>query len=336
MTSSRPASSFEVPVLILGHARPATTAQVIESLRSVSPERVYLAVDGARSEVEGETEKVRLVQESMMEGIDWPCRVETMFREENLGIREGITESITWFFENEEMGIILEDDCLPDSSFFPYCEELLEKYRDDERVMHIGGACYFDPPKTPHSYFFSKYPQVWGWAGWAKSWERNKVDLGTFDQEFPNLSGLFQGSEERAYWERIIERVLDGRIASWDYFWAMAIWRSGGVAINPTSNLVRNLGFSSDATNTSLWKDYRGLRKRESVPIGCLNHPPAVEIDDRLDYQLFLDCYRKPPLLRRLIGSVGVMLEAQLKRVSSGIGCGRQRDPSTGRLRGGA
>jgi len=292
------------PVLVLGHSRPDTTARVIESLRAVRPERIYLAVDGPRPLVEGEAAKVRSVQEVMLGGIDWPCEVETLFREENLGIKEGVADAITWFFDQEDEGIILEDDCVPNGSFFAYCRAMLDMYRDEPQVMHIGGYCYPDGVDPPSSYFFSRYPLVWGWAGWADRWRDFTLDGSRFEPLLDELSSTFPDREQEEYWRSVIGKVLLGEIRSWDYFWAMSIWNRGGLAVQSTVPLVQNIGFTREATNTSRWKDYRGFGSRTTREMTSIQFPPTVEWDEELDRQVFEAMYRKPAIPVRLFGAL--------------------------------
>lgn len=309
--SGPPACS--VPVLLLAHARPDLTARVIARVREANPPRVYLAVDGPRSSVRGEGARVDAVRELLTESVDWSCEVKTLFRKENLGIREGIAESITWFFENEEMGIILEDDCLPDPSFFPFCEDLLGRYRDDHRVMHVGGSHLFDASFRGESYFFSRYPLIWGWAGWASRWEKMSLDPDRFEDFYGELDSFFLDPDELAYWKKVLRAVLDGRIASWDYFWAMTVWKNGGLSASSLVPLIRNIGFEGIAENTKWWKDYRGLGERRLEGLEVVNHPSTVKWDQDLDRELFEGAYRRPPLVAR-VWSAGRLALRHLKR----------------------
>lgn len=310
MTAEPP---LDVPVLLLGYKRPETTLRVIEAMGKVEPGKIYLAVDGPRPGVTGERESVDAVCRVMTEGINWSSEVKTLFREENAGLKEGVSGALDWFFDQEEMGIILEDDCVPDPSFFVYCRDLLHRFRNDERVMHISGACHFDPQDFTYSYFFSRYPLVWGWASWASAWKKNRLDLGSFDEEFSLISSRFGEPGEVRYWEQVIRKVISGRISTWDYLWAMTVWRNGGLAINPTVNLVRNIGFSTVATNTALWKDYRGWRLRGAESLGEIRHPPVVEENTRLDSELFRGMYRKPALPQRILKAAGTVIGEKLR-----------------------
>ena len=160
------------PVLLIIFNRPDTTARVFEAIRAARPTELYIAADAPR---ENRSEDKRLCEEAkkITEKIDWPCEVHRLYQEKNLGCKRGPIASITWFFENVEAGIILEDDCVPHPSFFAFCSELLEKYADDKRIMHVSGNNFqFGKMRGDASYFFSEYTLSWGWATWRRAWQR--------------------------------------------------------------------------------------------------------------------------------------------------------------------
>ena len=159
------------PILFLIFNRPETTKKVFSAIKEVQPPRLYIAADGPRSEQPDEADHCELAR-TIATKVDWDCEVKTLFRDQNLGIRIAVSQAIDWFFEQEPEGIILEDDCLPDQSFFWFCKELLEKYRNDTRIMHIGGTNFqFGKNRTNYSYYFSRYAHIWGWASWRRAWE---------------------------------------------------------------------------------------------------------------------------------------------------------------------
>ena len=168
---------MNTPILFLVFNRPQHTRLALERIRLARPPRLYVHCDGARSQVAGELEKVEKVRAMIREGIDWDCSVKTLYRDENQGLRQGVFGAINWFFEAEPFGIVLEDDCVPDLSFFPFCEEILEYYKDDEQVMHIGCSNLAEhfTEGLPASYVFSRFSFVWGWAGWRWRWGRRAV-----------------------------------------------------------------------------------------------------------------------------------------------------------------
>ncbi|MCS7029805.1 MAG: nucleotide-diphospho-sugar transferase, partial [Bacteroidia bacterium] len=190
-------------VLFLVFKRLDTTKKVFEVIRKAKPPRLYIAADGPRDWVEGEAEKVKMVREYLMNNIDWDCEVKTLFRDKNLGCGRAVSEAITWFFEHEEMGIILEDDTVPSLSFFWFCEELLKKYKDDKRIGMISGNNFQDGIKRGDGdYYFSIYNHIWGWATWRDRWEGYDFELDSFkDDKF--IEELFVNKKAIKYWKNI-------------------------------------------------------------------------------------------------------------------------------------
>ena len=159
--------SFDIPVLLLTWRRPETTRQVIEAIRPVAPSRLYVASDGPRNAVEARA--VDATRALMTQLVDWPCQIKTRYSETNQGCQLGVSAAITWFFEHEQAGIVLEDDCVPHPDFFPYCRELLMRYWDDSRVWCISGDNFQAGVwRGEGSYYFSRYNHCWGWATWRR------------------------------------------------------------------------------------------------------------------------------------------------------------------------
>lgn len=243
--------NFSVPVLFLIFNRQDTTSRVFEAIRKARPLRLYIASDGPRDNEPGEDLKVRDVRAYVMGMIDWKCEVKTLFREKNLGCKVAVSCAVDWFFENEEEGIILEDDCLPNASFFPFCAQLLEKYRDDERVMMISGDNFQGKEKgCSYSYYFSKYFHIWGWASWRRAWKHYDVNMRLWPKARANgfLKTMYR--PERFFWRWGFDHTFCGRIDSWDYQWVFAGWMNKGLAIMPAVNLVSNIGCGPDSTHT--------------------------------------------------------------------------------------
>ena len=224
---------LDVPVLFCVFNRLPEVERVFEAIRQARPSRLYLAGDGPRPERRGEVLKCEAVRRHVTGKIDWPCEVRTFFKDSNAGPRIAIGEAITWFFENEEMGIVLEEDCLPGPEFFPYCEELLEKYRDDERVMHISGTCQLPDLDREDSYFFSRYPRTWGWATWKRAWSGYSLEIDDLESDLRQIKHHFTAPDERNYWERILRRYDAGKIETWDHPWALTIWKRDGLSLYP-------------------------------------------------------------------------------------------------------
>jgi hypothetical protein len=263
---------FKTPVLFLIFNRPETTFKVFEVIRKIRPESLYISADGPRGNFESDIcEKTRSVKNM----VDWPCKVFTRYMDKNLGCRYGVSSGITWFFEQVEEGIIVEDDCMLDNSFFSYAQELLEKYRYDDSVMHIGASNFQAPGfKIDDSYYFSLYNHIWGWASWRRAWKHYEVDLeGTKSAEMEDrLKQLFDRPIDRAFWLEMFKYAKSGNINTWDYQWMFCIWKQGGRAITPAVNLISNIGFGEGGTNTQIADKSLSLETHGSITLP-LRHP---------------------------------------------------------------
>lgn len=280
------------PVLFIIFSRPETTARVFAAIREARPPRLYVAADGARPDRPGEAGACAAARAAAT-AVDWPCEVKTLFREKNLGCKGAVSSAISWFFEHEEEGIILEDDCLPDGSFFDYCGELLERYRNDEKVMHIGGANFQDGiSRGSGSYYFSAYAHVWGWASWRRAWKRYNLSLEGYAGRKLFLE-VFGEKAPAAYWEKVMQGVRDGKVNTWDYQWLYSIWASGGLAVVPNTNLITNIGFGQGSTHLA-----NAASRFANMPRGSLNqplsHPASVVKDLEADAYTFRHHYSRP------------------------------------------
>jgi hypothetical protein len=243
---------MDTAVLLLVWNRPALCRQVMHTICAVRPRRLYVAADGPR-ETEGERllcEEARKVATSVC----WDCDVRTLFRNKNLGCGRAVSSGIDWFFKNEEEGIILEDDCLPTSTFFRYCSELLHRFRDDKRIMCISGNNFQNRRVDRYSYYFSRYMHCWGWATWRRAWNLYDFELLSWpkyrDSDLLQLrSGGDQGFAQ--YWRDLFDRVASGKIDTWDYQWLLTCWINDGLTCLPQVNLVKNIGFGPSATHTT-------------------------------------------------------------------------------------
>jgi hypothetical protein len=277
-------SPAPVPVLILAFNRPDTTRAVIECLRAIRPAHVYLAVDGPRTDRPGEAAQVGAVQ-ALAQAIDWPCRVETLFRRVNRGCKLAVSEALSWFFERVDAGIVLEDDCLAHPSFFPFAAELLERFHDDERVMMISGDNFqFGQRRTPYSYYFSRHTHIWGWASWRRAWKRydHRMQLWPQLRDGGWLSDVLGDRAAVNYWTRIFEQTYREENSSWAYRWTFAAWVNHALTVLPSVNLVSNIGFGDDATHTT--RRNNPLAALPAVAMSFpLAHPPFVIRDAEAD-----------------------------------------------------
>ena len=272
-------------VLLLVFNRPDTTRQVFEAIRSARPPRLYVVADGPHANRPG-AERCAEVRR-IATAVDWPCEVRTLFREQNLGCQMGVSGGITWFFENEQEGIILEDDVLPVGSFFDYCDELLERYRNDDRVALVSGCNLISNRFKPtDSYFFSRQTHIWGWASWRRVWKHCDISMKDWP-EWRDGNGLARISNGSwlfsAYWRDIFDDTYNGKIDSWAYPWTFTCWRLGLLSALPAENQTHNLGFGSDATHTTGATPDHVLESVPRVLAFPLIHPALVERQTEAD-----------------------------------------------------
>jgi len=281
-----PPQPLNTAVLFLVFNRLDTTKQVFDAIKEAKPPRLYIAADGAREDKEGEAEKVTAVRDFILQNIGWDCEVKTLFRDENLGCKYAVSGAIDWFFNQEEMGIILEDDCLPSQSFFWFCEELLERYKDDMRVWNIGGYKHPYLKGNNYSYNFSRFTQIWGWASWANRWKYYDVSLLKYKDNENLLSDyeFFREGYENKSREKTLDNVLNDNIDTWDYQWNFTVRINNGLSIRPSVNLIGNVGFGEEATHTLSKNDEVERNIAENIKLP-LNHPDFImiyKIDDEL------------------------------------------------------
>jgi len=273
---------FETPILFLIFNREDTTQKVFDAIRRQKPRYLYVAADGARKHKQGEAEKCQRVRD-IIKQVDWDCELKTLFREENLGCKLAVSSAITWFFDNVEQGIILEDDCLPDPSFFPYCEELLDKYKNDTRIGHIGGNNFLPGIIDEKlSYDFCSIAHIWGWASWRRVWKNYDVNFPFWEEQKDKRSFLFRNKWEEIYFSSFIPDVVNNRngINTWDIQYYFTLRLQNQLSIYPAVNLVTNIGLGDlDATHTS---------KKTKAPLATiisfpLKHPQYILQNKKLD-----------------------------------------------------
>lgn len=269
-------NKFSTPILFLVFNRIEPTKVVFKEIKKVSPSKLYIASDGPRLSKDGEFEKVLEIREYLLKHIDWECEVNTMFRDENLGCKYAVSSAITWFFNNEEAGIVLEDDCLPSQSFFFFCEKLLDKYKDNFQIGHIGGSNFQNGViRGDGDYYFSNFNHIWGWASWANRWSNYNVELNTIeDSSF--IDSIFPETKIRVYWKKIYKKVKQKKIDTWDYQWTFTLWHNNQISILPNFNLVSNIGFGIDATHTKSESIFSNL---PTHIVDINNHPTHIEVN---------------------------------------------------------
>jgi len=238
------------PVLFLIFNRPDVTRKTFNRIRDAKPARLFIAGDGPRENRAGESD-LCYRSRSIIEFIDWECDVKTLFRSENSGCGLAVSEAITWFFKQNEMGIILEDDCLPSLSFFRFCEILLRRYQDDEQVFSIGGTNIFERwNEKEKDYLFSYQGSIWGWATWRRAWEQYQYEI-PLDVEKENWDAIRETSLSKKVFEARLHNFKNAsELDTWDYQWIYTRLVNRGLTILPSRNLISNIGFGETATHT--------------------------------------------------------------------------------------
>ncbi len=292
---------LQTPILFLAFNRPQHTRLALERIREARPARLYVHCDAARPQVAGEAEKVAEVRTVIRETVDWDCALNLLFRDTNQGLRQGVFGALNWFFEAEPYGIVLEDDCVPDRSFFRFCTELLEYYRDDEQVMHIGCSNLAEDYTAGReaSYVFSRFSFVWGWAGWRRAWQKMSIDLDGLDvwEQSGAIRNFTADPRAQTYMLDKFHVTRRRENNSWAYAWFYSILKNNGLCIVPKVNLVQNTGVgTAGATNTTAANEKARLQARAiSFP---LNHPVNREPDPKLEQYFFhLSQKSRPRLL---------------------------------------
>lgn len=276
-------------VVFFVFCRPELTRRVFESIRQAKPAKLLIVADGPRNMAES-----LLCQQTRAatDQVDWDCEVLRNYSDVNLGCRERISTGLNWVFENVEEAIILEDDCLPHQSFFRYCENLLDYYRDDKRVMVVSGSNFQNGKKrTPYSYYFSKYNHCWGWATWKRAWAHWSFDHKRWT-ELRNsglMTSIFDSTHESKYWTDVFDRLFfEGIPNSWAYVWTFSCWSQGGLTASPDVNLVSNIGFGKEATHTTVERNYASL---PTFDIGEIKHPPFLVRNREADIYTYMRCF---------------------------------------------
>jgi hypothetical protein len=270
-------TTLQTPVALFIFNRPEQTAKVFDRIAQGRPSKFLIVADGPRNEVErSRCDAARAV----LNAVNWPCDVRTNLSDQNLGCRVRMSSGIDWVFEQVEQAILLEDDCVPDLSFFPFCHELLQRYADEPRVLSISGDNFqFGQSRTSDSYYFSRLTHVWGWATWRRAWRQYDVAMKRWpavrDTRF--LNDLL-GAEPSVVdgMRRAIDRVYRGEVDTWDTQWMLSSWLANGLTILPDVNLITNIGFGAEATHTRSSRSEMANLKASEIQFP-LRHPSNIQ-----------------------------------------------------------
>lgn len=287
---------LEIPVLFLVFNRIDTTKEVFAQIKKIKPPKLYIASDGPREDRPDESTNVQKIRAFLLESINWDCEVFTRFNEVNLGCKISVSQSIDWFFQKEEMGIVLEDDCLPSQSFFQFCQELLQKYQYDERIFLITGYNKQNNwRKDEHDYFFSNLGGIWGWASWKRAWNHYDVDIKDIDNFIANdgFTKSLGKSLGKLKQEMIYNNVIRDNVDTWAMQWGYARHKNNALTCIPSMSLIKNIGFGEHATHTH-GDNLDGVEANEIM--FPLKENDFVVSDDEYDELLF----KKPSFQARL------------------------------------
>lgn len=293
---------MDSPVVLIIFNRPERTRKVFEQIRKVKPSKLLIVADGPRVNQSGEAEKCAAAR-TIVDEVDWDCEILKNYSEINMGCGRRVSSGLDWVFDTVEEAIILEDDCLPHPTFFYFCSEILERYRHDERVMHIAGTNILGEWKSNiQSYHFSYSGIIWGWASWRRAWQYYDFDMSLWsDFEVRKRVRDVMGEENYAKAEKIFESVYQGNVDTWDIQWRFSRLTQSGLSVIPAVNLISNIGFGEDATHTTSKANKEELAE---LRIAKLEFPielnEIVAPDRDFDKFYFRKRAKKPKLFSKL------------------------------------
>jgi hypothetical protein len=277
---------FKTPILFLIYNRPEYTQKVFDSIKKVKPEKLFVSADGPKENNEGD-EKLCQNTRDILKQIDWECELHTNFKEQNHGCRLGVSQGINWFFEHVEEGIILEDDCLPCESFYFYCEKLLKKYKNEEKIMMISGSNPVTEIKLDSDYFFSRFFHIWGWATWKRAWQKFDLEMKDWHEHKNRkiLDKIFSHNiDNKIFIEQMFDDAYGNDKSSvWSLQWTYSCLINDGLVILPSHNLVSNIGLKGVH---EMNEDQLFLKTKE-ININDLKHPNSIKIDSNIENLIF-------------------------------------------------
>ena len=294
-------SKLRTPVVFIIFKRPDTTEKVFEAIRQAKPPKLLVVADGARPDIPGEVEKCAATR-AIIERIDWDCEVLKNYADENMGCKRRVSSGLDWVFDTVEEAIILEDDCLPHPSFFRFCEELLEKYKDDERIMTIGGTNLLVEWKSDiQSYHFSIYFNCWGWATWKRVWNYYDVDMKLWEQPKirDRVKEIIADKEQYLNRKSKFDLTYNGKVNSWAHQFFFMCLAHSGLSITPSVNLISNIGFTEEGTHTKAVNSPKANLPLQSMTLP-LRAPRELAVDREYDLRRY-EKFWKQSLLRRII-----------------------------------
>ena len=302
-------------VLLITWKRAREVTRLIASLRDVKPTRVYIASDGPANDAES-MRRVSQTRSIMEAEIDWPCEVFRLYSQVNMGCGRGVVKAIDWFFQHECEGLILEEDCIPDASFYRFCCQMLDRFRNEESIWSISGSCFVDGTDGHCDYYFSQYTHIWGWATWRSAWQMYEADIKSWDNREVRktvLNNISRRNSVKRYWKRVFNGVRYlNEPDTWDYQWQYTLARNKGLTVIPRINLVDNIGFSDDATHTKeriVDTDAKTLPEKISDNL-------SIGIVEDVDDEIYRVCHKRARGWRVLAGELNKEIRILSRRLA--------------------
>ena len=304
---------YKIPILLVFFNREDVVLQTFSRIREVKPAKLYLACDGERNDREGEKQLVDNLRKKILAQVDWDCEVKTRFLDRNVGCSLGVSTAIDWLFENEEVGIILEDDCLPQKSFFQFMSEMLEKYMDDDRIGMVDGANYIKKYKIKDSYCFSKYKSTNGWGTWRRAWKNMDLNMSWRGTHYEDsiIKNIGYCAWDVKYWKYRLKAVDAKHVSAWDWQWYLTLSAQNQLSIFPKVSLISNIGFGEGATHTSFSTDANDYLASQELEFP-LQHPKYVVPDYGFDKKFYKN---NNTLYNRINQLIPFGLKRWLKRI---------------------
>jgi hypothetical protein len=276
---------MNIPLLILVYNRPVETRILINTLRQIKPKKIFISSDGPTNnflDIKKNNDVKNILKE-----IDWTKNIEFNYMEKNYGCKESVSRAINWFFDKVKMGIILEDDCIPNKDFFLFTEKMLKKYQNNKKIYAVSGNNFLKKKiKINYSYYFSKYIHCWGWATWSRAWKDYNKNLTNWNnfKNSDSWKNRFNVKDEKKYWEKVFNLCFQKKIDSWAYPWLYSMWNKNGLCILPEVNLVKNIGFNINASHTFSHKKfyYPAIKLKQKI-----THPKIIKINFEADEYVF-------------------------------------------------
>lgn len=309
------------PILFIIFNRIDTAKLVLEAIAKVKPKKLYISGDGFRNNktnTDGilESTKVKRVRDFVMKNISWDCEVKTRFLPYNVGCQMGVSSAIRWFFDNESQGIILEDDIVPNVSFFRFCDEMLQRYKDNAQIATVSGWSILDLSKnktvSKYSYYFSKYEWIGGFGSWARAWEKYELENANWEKDFEAMH--FDSLCEKKYWHKTFSTYFAGKVDTWDFALTFCNWKEGKLNIQPIKNMINTVGYNHPlATHTTAASKFENM---QTYDLDKIIHPKEIKRNVELDKINFDIVFKPANIFIRVLNKIArVVLKKSIFKV---------------------